>query len=89
MPAIGPRLSTVFGDPCAGGDFGRSTGWDVPDEPRLALVSVVVSFACVLDRSQSSVYASGERDEPGDAPGGRASDDLLSGRYPRGRAGHT
>ena len=47
--------------------------------PKLALVSVVVSSACVLDRSQSSVYASGERDEPGDAPGGRASDDLLSG----------
>jgi hypothetical protein len=56
------------------------------------LVSVVVSFASVLDRSQPFAHGGGERDGRSDAPGGRASDDLLSGRSyyldSSGRSGH-
>jgi hypothetical protein len=40
----------------------------------------VVSFASVLDRSQPFAHRGGERGGPGDAPGRRGSDDLLSGR---------
>ena len=44
------------------------------------LVSVVVSFPSVLDRSQPFAHGAAERGGRGGAPGGRASDDLLSGR---------
>ena len=44
------------------------------------LVSVLVSFPTVLDRFTPFAHGGGERYGWSDAPGGRASDDLLSGR---------
>ena len=54
----------------------------VPNGPhlirqKLPLVSVVVSFASVLD---PFAHRNDERDGRGDGPYGRGSDDLLSGR---------
>ena len=38
------------------------------DKAEVALVSVVVSFPSVLDRSEPFTHGGGERDGPGDAP---------------------
>ena len=46
---------------------------------RSAPVSVLVSFPSVLDRLQPFAHGGCERDGRDDAPGGRASDDLLGG----------
>jgi hypothetical protein len=57
----------------------------VPNGPYLirqrlpTLVSVVVSFASVLDRSRPFAHGGVERDRRSDAPGELASDDPLSG----------
>ena len=58
------------------------------DKAKVALVSVVVSFPSVLDRPQPFGHRSGERDGRVDAPGGRPSDDLLSGLGPQTFAPH-
>jgi hypothetical protein len=46
---------------------------------RSPLVSVLVSFPSVPDRLKPFAHGDGERDGRGEAPGGRTSDDLLSG----------
>jgi hypothetical protein len=63
-----------------GGSRGRSPGPPEIRQRSPLLVSVLVSFVCVLDRPQPFGHGAVERDGRGHARGERPSDDLLSGR---------